>query len=55
MPVLIQTDEAMAQLSNHSHFADSPAYLHRFRQVHVCVCVFVCVYVCIHTHTTGLN
>ena len=33
MPVLIQTDEALAQLSNHATFADSPAYLHRFRQV----------------------
>jgi hypothetical protein len=36
MPLLIQTDEAIAQLSQSAHFADSSAYLHRFRQVLLC-------------------
>jgi len=33
MPLLVQADEAIAQLSKSAHFADSSAYLHRFRQV----------------------
>jgi hypothetical protein len=33
MPLLIQTDNAIAQLSNSAHFADSATYLIRFRQV----------------------
>ena len=33
MPLLVQVDEAIAQLSKSGHFADTPAFLHRFRNV----------------------
>ena len=48
MPLLVQADEAIAHLSKSAQFADSSAYLSRFRQVQARLLALV------QAHVTGL-
>ena len=48
MPLLVQADEAIAHLSKSAQFADSSAYLRRFRQVQARLLALV------QAHVTGL-